>query len=181
MNIIVNKEDIKLRPINYLDTELIVKWRNEKFVQDNFIFRQKFTHEMHNNWMKTKVSKGKVVQYIICKANESPIGSVYYRDIDKECKSAEFGIFIGEKEAIGHGFGFKAASLFIDYGFTSLGLDRIILRVLKENGRAIHIYKKIGFTEIFEVEEELKPTGEQVDVIFMEIKRNIWLKKKINH
>ena len=122
----IEDENIKLRPIDYSDTELIVKWRNNPTVRDKFVFRDTFTKEMHNNWLDTKVKNGEVVQYIIIeKKSNKPIGSVYYRDINYNNKSAEFGIFIGEDFARGKGYGSETARLFINYGFEQLKLHRI--------------------------------------------------------
>ena len=103
---ILTGERVVLRPITDADTDCIVRWRNTPSVRDNFIFRQTFTPEMHRNWLKTKVATGDVVQYIIeDKANGTPVGSVYYRDVDHDFNSAEYGIFIGEESARGKGFG----------------------------------------------------------------------------
>ena len=170
MDKIIGKE-IYLRPITLDDTDLIVKWRNTKFVQDNFIFREEFTPEMHTNWMKTKVNNGKVVQYIICESNNSPVGSIYYRDIDLAKKCAEFGIFIGEEYALGKGYGKEATSLFVNFGFESMGLDKIILRVTDKNGRAVHVYEKVGFKILYEETEISQPSGEELNVVFMEINK----------
>ena len=86
---------VRLRPIADADTDLIVKWRNTPSVVQNFIFRQTFTPEMHRSWLATKVATGQVVQYIIIdKADDKPVGSVYYRDIDGHNRSAEYGIWL---------------------------------------------------------------------------------------
>lgn len=162
---------IYLRPITLEDTDLIVKWRNKKLVQDNFIFRYQFTAEMHENWMNTKVHSGEVVQYIICTTEDIPIGSVYFRDIDLKKKCAEFGIFIGEEKAIGKGFGKDATITFVKYGFEVLGFDKIILRVINTNVRATSVYEKAGFEKMYEEKEISKPSGEEINVIFMEIKK----------
>ena len=114
---------VRLRPIADADTDLIVKWRNTPSVVQNFIFRQTFTPEMHRSWLATKVATGQVVQYIIIdKADDKPVGSVYYRDIDNHNRSAEYGIFIGEESARGKGLGTETARLFTDFGFAGLHL-----------------------------------------------------------
>ena len=96
----------------------IVAWRNTPSVMQNFIFREKFTPEMHRNWLATKVATGQVVQYIIeDKATGQPVGSVYYRDVNHAYHSAEYGIFIGEESARGQGFGTETARLFTAFGF----------------------------------------------------------------
>lgn len=106
---------VRLRPIADADTDLIVKWRNTPSVVQNFIFRQTFTPEMHRSWLATKVATGQVVQYIIIdKADDKPVGSVYYRDIDGHNRSAEYGIFIGEESARGKGLGTETAKIFTD-------------------------------------------------------------------
>jgi len=159
---------VRLRPIADADTDLIVKWRNTPAVVQNFIFRQTFTPEMHRSWLATKVATGQVVQYIIIdKADDKPVGSVYYRDIDNHNRSAEYGIFIGEESARGKGLGTETAKIFTDFGFAELQLHRISLRVLAENTAARRSYEKAGFVQegIFHDMELLD--GQYRDVVFM--------------
>ena len=159
---------VRLRPIADADTDLIVKWRNTPSVVQNFIFRQTFTPEMHRSWLATKVATGQVVQYIIIdKADDKPVGSVYYRDIDNHNRSAEYGIFIGEESARGKGLGTETAKLFPDFGFAELQLHRISLRGLAENTAARRSYEKAGFVQegVFRDMELLD--GQYRDVVFM--------------
>ena len=159
---------VRLRPIADADTDLIVKWRNTPSVVQNFIFRQPFTPEMHRSWLATKVATGQVVQYIIIdKADDKPVGSVYYRDIDNHNRSAEYGIFIGEESARGKGLGTETAKLFTDFGFAELQLHRISLRVLAGNTAARRSYEKAGFVQegVFRDMELLD--GQYRDVVFM--------------
>lgn len=139
-------EKVTLRPITKNDTGFIVKWRNNQSVRENFIFQEPFTPEMHNHWLDTKVKNGEVVQYIIEeKQSNVPVGSVYFRDIDRANRSAEYGIFIGEAKARGKGYGSETARLFCEFGFQKLGLHRISLRVLSGNEQALHSYLNAGF------------------------------------
>ena len=95
---------MRIFPITISDTALIVKWRNNDSVRQNFIFQEPFTCEMHEAWMKNRVQTGEVVQYIIeDKITNEAVGSVYLRDTNAKNKSAEYGIFIGEDDAIGKG------------------------------------------------------------------------------
>jgi len=143
---IIEGQRVRLRPITMSDTELIVKWRNKDSVRQNFIFREPFTVEMHEAWMKNKVETGEVIQYIIEDKNSNmPVGSVYFRDINKRNKSAEYGVFIGEDAARGKGLGSETAGLFARFGLQVVGLHRIFLRVFAENKGAIKSYKNAGF------------------------------------
>lgn len=161
---------IFLRPITLADTDLIVRLRNSKFVQDQFIWRALLTSETHINWMETKVFSGKVVQYVICEMDTTPIGSVYYRDIDSNEGAAEFGIFIDENYA-GRGYGTDAINTFLKLGFEIMKLNKIYLRVVDSNSRARRVYESIGFTQIREEAVKSYPTGEELKVIFMEFNK----------
>ena len=160
---------VNLRPISESDTDNIVRWRNKKIVQDNFIFREKFTPEMHNHWLNSKVKSGEVIQYIMLDEIGKPFGSVYYRDIDPISKTAEFGIFIGEEDHISKGYGQEAMRLFIDFGMNELGLMKIDLRVIESNDRAYHMYEKMGFKVISRQQQISQPSGEILKVVHMSL------------
>lgn len=163
-------KNLILRPITLDDTDLIVKWRNNPSVVQNFIFREKFTKEMHENWMRTKVESGQVVQYIVEeRKTKKPIGSVYFRDINEAYDSAEFGIFIGEDDARGKGYGKEMTSLFVSFGFENLGLHRIQLRLVKGNAAAARTYSSVGFQKEGEFRDLVKLNDEYRTVIFMSI------------
>ena len=79
----IRGKKILLRPMTEKDTENIVRWRNEAFVRENFIYQKPFTAEGHKHWAETMVNTGRAVQFIICTQEEKPVGSVYLRDIDR--------------------------------------------------------------------------------------------------
>lgn len=164
----ITGERVTLRPITEADTDLIVRWRNTPSVMRNFIFREPFTPEMHRNWLATKVATGRVVQYMIeVKATGRPVGSVYFRDIDPANHSAEYGIFIGEEDARGQGFGSETAQLFTRFGFDQLGLHRISLRLLAENLPARRSYEHAGFREEGTFRDMVLLDGRYRNVVFM--------------
>lgn len=165
---IITGEKVVLRPITDADTDRIVAWRNKPSVMQNFIFRERFTPEMHRHWLATKVAVGQVVQYIIEeKATGRPVGSVYYRNVDAANHSAEYGIFIGEETARGKGFGTETARLFTEFGFAQLHLHRISLRLLAENEPARRSYEKAGFALEGIFHDMVLLDGQYRDVVFM--------------
>ena len=143
---LIEGEKVILRPITDADTDDIVRWRNDPEVWRYFLFREPFTPEMHRAWLRDKVATGRVIQYIIIdRESGRSAGSVYFRDVDPKNESAEYGIFIGEADARGKGLGSETARLFTDFGFQTLGLHRISLRLLSDNVRAQRSYEKAGF------------------------------------
>lgn len=162
--------NVILRLITMEDTELVVKWRNNPEVRRNFIFRGDFTYDTHKRWMETKVADGQVLQYIILtKKDEIPVGSVYYRDIDSDNNSAEYGVFIGEDSARKKGIGSEVARLFTRYGLRELGLHRISLRVLSDNEVAYRTYEKAGFRKEGVFRDMVYLDGRYRDVVFMSL------------
>ena len=160
--------DIYLRPMTPEDTDNIIKWRNQDFVRRNFIYQELFTREGHEEWTRTMIDSGKGVQFIICiKENDRPIGSVYLRDIDKTAKKAEYGIFIGENETWGRGYGFKTATLMLKYAFEELKLHKVMLRVLADNERAKKSYEHAGFVQEAYLKDEVFLEGSYRDLILM--------------
>ena len=137
---------ITLRPIASADTESIVKWRNSEGVNRFFLDRRPITPESHERWLETQVFTGAVKQFIIVN-NETgnDVGSCFLKDIDEVSKKAELGIFIGEDEARGKGLGSDAVLTLTGYGFDALELNKVYLRVLASNARAVAVYKNVGY------------------------------------
>ena len=167
--------EVTIRPITYDDTEDIIRWRNSDFVRSRFIDQTLFTKESHEKWLKNFVETGKVAQFIIL-FNEKSVGSVYLRDIDYDKKSAEYGIFIGEESARGNGVGTKSAALILQYAFEELKLEKIFLRVYKDNTGAVKSYIKVGFKDNGR-SERVNVNGESREVIFMELEKKDFEKR----
>lgn len=149
MNHVVN-DKLSVRPITMDDTDLIVEWRNKPRIMNNFLIRKPITREDHERWMRERVGTGLVRQFIITEhtdGGDRPIGSVYVRDIDMEAGTAEYGIFIGEDEALGHGYGNDIVNWAVDYA-RDLGIRTFSLRVLSGNEPAIRSYIQAGFGQV---------------------------------
>ena len=168
---------IKIRQIEEKDTPKILKWRNADHIMSVFIDRNPLTEEVHKNWLENYVKTGKVAQYIVYDDESSiDFGSVYLRDIDKRNKKAEFGIFLGEKEYIGHGYGSAATKQLIDIGFNELGLNKIYARILDYNKASYGMFMKLGFTQDARLREDVIIDGKPVDVYLVSVLKEEWNK-----
>lgn len=164
------KYDIVLRPITLDDAELVVKWRNSDAVKPYFIYQEDLTIEGERQWINTKVKSGEVVQFIIVEnESQSPIGTVYLRDIDNKFHKAEYGIFLGEESVKGKGYGTQAAELMIQYAFGTMKLHRLYLRVFADNLRAISNYQKAGFSQEGLLRDDVYLNGNYRNIIWMSV------------
>ena len=102
------------------------------------------------------------------RATSRPIGSTGLHDLNPAHGTAEFGILLGEKECWGRGYGTETARLMLDYGFTVLGLNNIMLTVFSYNQRGLRAYTRAGFRE-FGRRRQARRLGSRVyDVVYME-------------
>lgn len=116
------------------------------------------------------VDTGKVVQMIICDLQtDTPLGSVYIRDIDRISRKAEYGIFLGEASARGRGIGTAAAKLMLRYCFEEEKLHKVFLRVIADNKQAIRSYEKAGFVQEAYLKDEVFVDGAYLDILLMAV------------
>lgn len=165
-------ENVYLRKINNEDTDMIVRWRNDESIRNRFFYRETFTREIHENWIKTKIETGKVVQFIVClKDGDIPIGSTYLRDIDKNEDTAEYGVFIGVESARGRGIGKEILGLTLDYAWNVLELSKVRARAISTNEASIQSFLHSGFKKDELVKSVLCSDGSMVDMVMMSISR----------
>lgn len=104
-------------------------------------------------------------RFIIEKDNEI-LGLVELVEIDLIHRNAEFQIII-DPNYQGKGYAYTVTLLAMKYAFQVLNLHKLYLIVDKENAKAIHIYKKAGFTVEGELKEEFFTGGQYRDVLRM--------------
>ena len=168
-------ENVTIRPITEADTDNIIRWRNAPSVVEHFIYRTPLTAEAHLNWLHNRVETGDVAQFIIMDG-ETPVGSVYLRDIDRVNRKCEYGIFIGEDSCRGKGIGSAAARLALEYAFEELKMNRVFLRVFADNKQAVRSYEKAGFKYEGTFRDDVIIDGVPYDMVFMAILKSEWEK-----
>ncbi|HEU5099463.1 MAG TPA: GNAT family N-acetyltransferase, partial [Roseiflexaceae bacterium] len=75
------------------------------------------------------------------------IGRISLRDIDNRKAHARLGITFGAPY-IGRGLGTEALAIFLDYYFTDLGFEAMLLDVAAPNQRAVRSYEHLGFSHV---------------------------------
>ncbi len=180
-NIIIQGDDLYLRTLNHKDaTSYWWKWFNDKDVT-------RFMNKGHEEntpkkqlefLKKMQLSTSDCVLGIFYKKNNQHIGTTAIHNIRNEngMKKGNFGIVIGEKLFWGKGFGTKAWSMMINYGFNNLGLDLIETKIFASNIASLKLAEKIGFEHIEIKINDLQKDGKMIDRIVLQLKRNQWKK-----
>ena len=106
---------------------------------------------------------------IINKETDQLLGNIGLHHLDYKNGNASLGIFLGDEENLGKGYGSEAIKLLISFTFNDLRLHNIMLTVYDFNERAIKAYRKCGFKEFGRRHEARFFNGKYHDIIYMEI------------
>ena len=170
----VKKGDlVSLRLSDEDDIPMIVEWRNKDRVRMNHVYREDFTVNGQKAWKEKNIDTGKAVQFIICENRPDrriprPVGVAHFHGIDKEKGVAEYGLYIGEEDALGKGYANETAVLALEYAKETLGLKKVILQAFAFNTIAIKSYLKAGFVKTADVSKVECSDGQKDDMIIME-------------
>lgn len=140
--------NVTIRPLQEQDAYTSVKWRNdpEVFKYTGNTYEHEILLETELKWIKRVIANDKDCRCAII-ADGVYVGNIYLTDIKDG--SAEYHIFIGDREYWGKGVAMQASLLILDYAFGNLSLDSVHLEVKKENVSAFKLYEKLGF-EIYD-------------------------------
>jgi diamine N-acetyltransferase len=89
--------------------------------------------------------------------------------LDFKDRKAELGISIGAKEEWDKGYGTEAVRLMVRYSFLTLNLNRVYLRAIEHNARAIRVYEGVGFRKEGLLRQDCFRDGRYWDMVVMGI------------
>ncbi len=104
---------------------------------------------------------------IISLPDKTPIGLLAFLDYNEEQKKAELRKLIGEPNYRSKGFGKEATKLWIQYGISTLGLNKIYLNTLQTNVRNIRLNQELGFKVEGILRQDCLIDGKYYDVLRM--------------
>ncbi len=167
----ITGEQVALGPHRRELLPLYQRWINDFEVTRNLgMPLRPMTLEAETAWFEraAQASERDAVFTIYERATLRPIGSTGLHEIDDQHGTATFGILIGEKDCWGKGYGTETARLMLDYGFTALGLQNIMLQVFAYNERGIRAYRRAGYREIGRRRLAHRLAGRAYDIVLMD-------------
>jgi len=168
-----------LRPLRIEDQAVTLQWRQDlETVLAVMGYRLPVTSLGEQSWFDGALkdqSRGRVTMMIEA-TNKSPVGLVHLVGVDWVSRVAEFAILIGDKSARGKGVGHDATALMLEYGFRTLNLNRIWLRVTQTNSAAIRVYERLGFRCEGVLRQAFFADGGLQDVLVMGLLAEEWRK-----
>lgn len=160
---------VYLSPIDKEDYVKYTEWLNDMEVSIGMPFAASLIDQESEKNILEKLITSKYNFAVIENKTNKVIGNVGFPNIDSVNQAAEVGIFIGDKEYWGNGYGREALELLMDFGFSLLNFNSIHLKLYSYNTPAMSCYKKIGFKEAGRLREAKIVAGKKYDEIYMDI------------
>jgi len=133
---------VKLHRLTADKIELVRNWRNDPKICQYMFYKEYITEEMQIEWYN-KINNDSNYYFII-EYNWEEIGLVNLKNIDKEKKCGEGGIFIYEDKYLNSDVPFRATFCYHDFAFEKINLDYVYGQIIPANKRAIQFNKALG-------------------------------------
>ena len=167
---------LSLRAIERDDLPRYVTWLNDPQVTDHLKAYLPFTLDDETDWYEAQRRDHSMQNFaIMINAENVHIGSIGLMKINHREQNAELGIMIGDKTRWGQGYGREAIELLLPFGFTTLNLHRIYLRVDATHPAAIRCYTRCGFVEEGRLRDAVFRQGRFEDQLIMSLLRPEYL------
>ena len=154
---------VKLRPLEREDLRYVHQLDNNASVM-RYWFEEPYEAFVELSDLYDKHIHDQSERRFVVECDGEKAGLVELVEINHVHRRAEFQIIISP-EYQGKGLATRAAKLAMDYGFTVLNLYKLYLIVDKENEKAIHIYRKLGFSVEGELMHEFFINGQYRNAI----------------
>lgn len=163
-------EKVYLSPMNTCDYAKYTEWINDLNVAVRLgeVASMNLNEEAEKDALE-KMSKEGYNFAIINKTDDCLIGNISLMKINQIHRTAEVGLFIGDAENRGKGYGSEAMKLILCYAFKILNLNNILLNVFSFNKNAQAMYKKVGFKEIGKRRNAYFYNNKYYDLVSMDI------------
>lgn len=167
----IEGEKIRIRAIEKMDTDEIMKWVNDPEVKQNLLMRYPVSRYQEEKWIETALSGDNQRNKVFALETKEGVylGGIGLHKIDWENRNAEVGIVIGKKEYWGKGYGTDAMLAILDFAFNQMNLHRVYLRVFEYNLRGIKSYEKCGFKKEGLLRQDRYCKGRYHDTVMMGI------------
>ncbi len=169
---------IRLRHAEKEDLPTFVKWLKDPEVREGISMYLPMSMAEEEGWFEKMLERPPVERSLCIEVKRGSdwtlVGNCGYFNIEDRIRAAELGILIGEKSEWSKGYGSETMALLLRFGFDTLNLNRIWLRVYENNPRAVRAYEKAGFVHEGRYRQGQFAGGKYYDVLLMSALRDEW-------
>ena len=175
-------ERIRLRRDERADLPKFVEWLNDPEVC-RYLGAMNLPFSMANEeqWFDTMLKLPREGQPFAVEIRDGEgwrlAGNCGFFDTNWTVRSAEVGLFIGDKSCWNKGYGTEVMRLLLRLGFETLNLNRVFLRVDEANLGGIRACEKAGFIHEGRLRQGTFQGGQYRDMLLMSVLRSEWSPK----
>lgn len=160
---------VRLRAHTREDLPRYVTWINDQEVARYLTFYRPIALEDEERWFAGLGERRNEEVFAIETLDGEHIGAGGLHGIDRIARAATLGIFIGNRDYWGRGYGSDAVALLLEFAFDQLNLHRVSLHVYDYNTRAIRAYERRGFVHEGRLRQAGFREGRYYDILVMGI------------
>ncbi|MBU7013667.1 MAG: GNAT family N-acetyltransferase [Theionarchaea archaeon] len=156
---------VSLQSLERKHLQKCVEWLNDPEITETLSMSEPVSMESEQRWYDSYLKDDHSKILAIETVKGEFIGNIGLHNIDLHNRKAELGIFIGDKEYWGKGYGTEAVLLGLKFAFEALNLNKVYLRTFVSNKRAQRCYEKAGFKKEGILRQDMFKNGNYVDCI----------------
>ncbi|MDH4202565.1 MAG: GNAT family N-acetyltransferase [Phycisphaerae bacterium] len=180
-NSTITADHIRLRPLNEEDMILKVKWYNDPAVRKTLVVDEIFELDKTINWFHSLSANDYRADFMVESLDGVPIGITGLIDIDRRNKTAQCYCVIGEKDFWGKGLGTEIHSVLFQWGFETLGIDKIWAHIRTNNPAIFRVVEKLGFQIEGTLRQDAIVDGQRIDLYHIGLLRSEFLPAHIHY
>lgn len=169
-----------LRPLEAADGPRSQVWINDPDIRRTILMQRPMSRLAEDEWLKShdqSMTPKDVIFAIVLSEGDRHIGNTSFNSIDWINRVAETGTLIGEKDCWGMGYATEAKELLLEYGFNTLGLNRIESHTIAFNVASMRHLEKTGYIEEGRFRDRMFRDGKWHDTVHFGILRQEWLER----
>lgn len=158
-----NYGSYSIRPIEIIDKDLILRWRNSDRVRSNMYNDHVISQEEHDAWFSRALIDANAT-YLVFLHEAKPIGFASFTNISVAHSRCHWAFYLGEVD-VPRGCGSVMEFFALDYAFHTLKIRKLCCEVFAFNGGVIKLHEKFGFVQEGRFVEHYKKNERYEDVV----------------
>lgn len=151
-------EKTQIRRFTRADVDRWIEWPKHRDPLFEAYNPPSMSEGMRDAWYDDLIGRQEQLPFAVDDLEGVLIGRIFLRHRHRPEGSATLGIDL-RPEFLNHGYGTDSLIAFMEYFFEQLGFDRMYLSVAVFNGRAMHLYERVGFRKVNEYWDRLRTSA----------------------
>ena len=168
---------VHLRPVEAIDSERLLDWRNREQVAAYMYTDHVISPEEHARWFAAAMSAADR-EYWIIELDRQAVGLANLAAIDRAQRRCDWAYYLAETNVRGRGVGAAVEFAMIDFVFGRLGLHKLSCEVLIDNEAVWKLHESFGFVREALYREHVWKAGRYQDVVGLGLLEADWARER---